>query len=72
MKYPTNQKRLVAIADAYAAKFNKSSFTLHEVCSWAMKHGLWPVAKRGDSDAVCMAWEESLDRAVAAEERASP
>ncbi len=63
MKYPTKQKRLLAIADAYMAVFRKSQFTTSEVADWAIRKGLYPVPRRGDRVEECEVWEKRLEAA---------
>ena len=60
MRYKTKQKRLRAITDAYCSLHSKTSFTIDEVAEWALAHALWPVPKRGDPVAICLAWEVRL------------
>ncbi len=60
MKYPTKQKRLCAIVDAYRALFHKDAVTMEEVAIWAESEGLYPTPRRGDPVEECEAWEKLL------------
>jgi hypothetical protein len=66
MKYPTKQKRMEAVIEAYLAKFHKSAFTTTEVAEWALRTGLYPVPKRGDSVVECLKWEKRFAEVVGA------
>lgn len=65
MKYLTKQKRLVAIFEAYCAKFKKTAATTEEVSVWALGNKLYPCPRKGDADDVCEAWERRLEKATA-------
>lgn len=64
MKYPTKQKRMVAIFDAYLKRFNKTSATADEVAAWACEKKLYPCPRRGDPERLCELWETLLELAV--------
>jgi hypothetical protein len=64
MNYPTKQKRLVAIFDAYCKRFAKTGATMDEVSEWALSEGLYPCPKRGDPENICNAWETKLKDAT--------
>ena len=61
MRYPTKQKRLLAIFEAYRAETKKTAVTMDEVATWAISHGLHPVPRRGDPEHDCLEWERRLD-----------
>lgn len=64
MKFPTKQKRLVAIFDAYLKRSKKTGATTDEVADWAMANDLWPVPTRLDSETACTEWEQRFQAAT--------
>jgi len=62
MKYKTKQKRLIALTDAWVQKHDQTMFSTDVVSQWVYANGLWPVPKRGDPEAECLAWEQRLEK----------
>lgn len=68
-RYSSQNKRLLAIADAYCEVKGVTAFTTDEVSKWAIDKGLVPCPKRGCTPATAIAWEEKLAAVVASERR---